>query len=314
MKTILIGIFLLTLAAIISIYVFIPRRIVIGHEVTADTNDRWAFHYLLHETEWKKWWPSVDTIHDAGPDTACHYNDMWFQIDSLYYNALTVRIGLKKDTVNSRMVIIPLVDGNTRVAWQCTLDGAYNPLKRWNHFWEAVAVKENMKSILDSYRNWLSVTKNIYGFEINHGKIIDSMLITQRVYFPAYPDAKQVDSVFRVLSAYVEDQGGTIVGRPMLNIIEDSANLFNTQFALPVSNPLEESGNISNKKMFRGNALVMKVDGGPYTIQKAYEAAEQYKIDHQMVSPAVPFQSIITDRLAEPDTSKWETIIYYPVK
>ena len=30
------------------------------------------------------------------------------------------------------------------------------------------------------------------------------------------------------------------------------------------------------------------------------------------MSPAIPFESLITNRLEEPDTSKWVTKIYYP--
>jgi hypothetical protein len=40
---------------------------------------------------------------------------------------------------------------------------------------------------------------------------------------------------------------------------------------------------------------------------------QKYKDDYQRVSPAIPFYSLITDRLKEPDSSKWITKIYFPV-
>ena len=40
---------------------------------------------------------------------------------------------------------------------------------------------------------------------------------------------------------------------------------------------------------------------------------EQYVSDHKYVRIAIPFQSLVTDRMNEPDSSKWITKIYYPI-
>ena len=34
--------------------------------------------------------------------------------------------------------------------------------------------------------------------------------------------------------------------------------------------------------------------------------------DNALSSPAIPFESLVTNRMQEPDTSKWVTKIYYP--
>jgi hypothetical protein len=62
-----------------------------------------------------------------------------------------------------------------------------------------------------------------------------------------------------------------------------------------------------------GNIFVCEVKGGPYSIDKATRQVQYYMSDHQRAAPAIPFQSLITDRRNETDTSKWITKIYYPV-
>ena len=62
-----------------------------------------------------------------------------------------------------------------------------------------------------------------------------------------------------------------------------------------------------------GNILVTDVKGGPYNIAKAFEAVEKYTEDHNRMAPAIHFQSLVTDRRQERDTSKWITRIYWPV-
>jgi hypothetical protein len=62
-----------------------------------------------------------------------------------------------------------------------------------------------------------------------------------------------------------------------------------------------------------GNILITEVKGGPASIKKAFNEMETYITDYRRTAPAIPFQSLITDRSKEPDTSKWVTKIYYPV-
>jgi hypothetical protein len=56
-----------------------------------------------------------------------------------------------------------------------------------------------------------------------------------------------------------------------------------------------------------------EVKGGPSRVDGCLLAVENYVKDHNMMSPAIPFQSLVTDRMAEKDTAQWITRIYYPV-
>jgi hypothetical protein len=65
--------------------------------------------------------------------------------------------------------------------------------------------------------------------------------------------------------------------------------------------------------MIAGNILVAEVKGGPYTVTNAFNSLHDYVTDHDLQSPAIPFQSLITNRLQQPDSTKWITKIYYPI-
>jgi hypothetical protein len=62
-----------------------------------------------------------------------------------------------------------------------------------------------------------------------------------------------------------------------------------------------------------GNILVAEVKGGPHAIRKCMEAVDAYVKDRRILSPAMPFQRMVTDRKAEPDTNRWVTTINYPI-
>ena len=64
---------------------------------------------------------------------------------------------------------------------------------------------------------------------------------------------------------------------------------------------------------FNGNILVAEVRGGVSTVKQAFRNLSNYVGDYGRQSPALPFESLVTDRLKETDTTKWVTKLYFPV-
>ena len=86
------------------------------------------------------------------------------------------------------------------------------------------------------------------------------------------------------------------------------------RIGIPVNKKLPEKENISLKQMVKnGNILVTEVRGDQKFINEAIKQTEKYITDYQRSIIAIPFQSMITDRTKEPDSTKWITKIYYPV-
>jgi hypothetical protein len=82
---------------------------------------------------------------------------------------------------------------------------------------------------------------------------------------------------------------------------------------IPVNKVLNESGDIVLKRMVLGNILEAEVQGGTFRVNQAAKQLEHYVSDYKYSSPAIPFQQLVTNRLQEPDSSRWITRLYYPV-
>jgi hypothetical protein len=74
-----------------------------------------------------------------------------------------------------------------------------------------------------------------------------------------------------------------------------------------------ENGAVLFRRMVPGNILVTEVTGGQATVDDGFRQLEFFLSEHSLTSPGMPFQSLVTDRLAEKDTSKWITKLYYPI-
>jgi effector-binding domain-containing protein len=312
MKKVFIAFLALAILVLSCVYIFIPGQLTIRHHENVKTNANWAFKYVMAVNEWQKWWPA-DSSDDKTRDGLFLYEGLSFKPDSLFYNALTIAIEKNGNVMNSKLYVLPLVNQKAQLSWECKTNTTYNPVVRWQQYQNALKIKKSMTDILNTYKNWLEIPVNIYGFDVKEGKIKDTMLVATRAIFKTYPSPKQVDSVMQGLRNYIAKNNAAINGYPMLNVINNEKGVYEAQMALPVNRPVPETQAISMKRMFGGNTLVTTIKGGNYTIAKAYEACEWYKNDHSRTSPAIPFQSMITDRVAVPDTAQWVTMIYFPV-
>ena len=99
-----------------------------------------------------------------------------------------------------------------------------------------------------------------------------------------------------------------------MNLYKKDSSVYLVRVAIPVDKKLPTSGNISYKWMLGGgNILITDVKGDKKEIRNAFDQTNLYISDHNKVTPAIPFQSMITDRRQEKDSTKWVTKIYFPV-
>ena len=62
-----------------------------------------------------------------------------------------------------------------------------------------------------------------------------------------------------------------------------------------------------------GDILVAEITGGKNKIDSAMKQMDTYALDHQYNNIAIPFYSLVTDRMKVADSTKWVTKIYYPI-
>ena len=188
------------------------------------------------------------------------------------------------------------------------------PLKRVERYLKTRQIITDLKVLLEKAKNFYSRAENVYDLQVEHSLVVDSTLLFTSASTKSFPGTEFIYNLIDKLTAYATSHSAKITGYPMLNISTADSTEFLTKVALPVDKKLNSSGNISYRWMLGGgNILVTEVKGGPSAISKATKKLEEYIADHRYVSPAIPFQSLVTDRLKVKDTSRWVTKIYYPI-
>ena len=137
-------------------------------------------------------------------------------------------------------------------------------------------------------------------------------MVDTRSTYSSYPGTADIYNLVGMLRKYITDQNANVTGNPIMNVNQLDKNKYELMVAVPTNKELTGEGGIFFRRMVPGNFISTQVKGGNYTINTAFSGLQQYMDDYRKTRLAIPFFSLITDRVTEPDTSKWITRIYFP--
>lgn len=312
MKKSLIIIILILIAILTSIYIFIPSTLVVSDYTIVDIPKTAAYRYLANENYWTKWWPQNTDSKNISKENF-YYNGYAYHINQKYFNNITVLTQQHHFHINSSIQFISLNKDSVAIQWKYKFKSGIDPFKRIRQFKRAKDLKQNISDILHSFYFFVHNDKNIYGIHIQKAIVTDSFLIASAKTFTHYPKTLEIYQIINDLKSYANKSNAKVTNYPMLNISEIDSGHFKARVALPVNKGLNDKGNITYKQFLLGGSIITtRIKGGHKTIHHALDQLVNYIHDHQKVTLAIPYQSLITNRL-KVDSSQWVTRVCYPI-
>lgn len=311
MRKLIVLLLLVLLIVLGCVYAFIPSRLPLKETISAKTNAKAFSRTLFNETTWKQWWPGQTNDRSS---TVFMYNGSRYTLARKTFSSLVISIQRGTDSLSTELVLIPVQPDSVELNWIGMMETSVSPLRRWQKKSWAKHLTNDLRFLLSRMRAYSVDPDNLYGIRIREEKVVDSTLIFTSTTFSSYPTSKNIYQLIDKLRRFAATGNAHQTGSPMLNMLPYGKDSYLVRVALPVDKKLKDEGDIRYKWMLGGGKiLVAEVRGGPAQIEKAFLAMGQFVDDHQRTAPAIPFQSLVTDRRNEPDTSKWVTKLYWPV-
>jgi hypothetical protein len=313
MKRIIVAIGSLLILLFASIYIFIPQKLKISSAIKYEVNGEGLFRFLLADSNWGKWWPGkISTT--QGSKKIFSYSGYDYSIKEVLYHSLELTLSKDQNSYKTLLKIISFEKDSTAIEIASELTSGSGPVNRIQNYFSAKKLKNNFDGLLSALKDHTKNIYDLYGYDIKNEKVQMQFLLSTSKVFPHYPTTEDVYSLVNVIRDYIKTTDGKEEFSPMLNIeSKDSINYY-VRVGVPVNKNIPGKENISLKQMVKnGNILVAEVKGDQKTINEAIKQIEKYITDYQRSNIAIPFQSLITDRSKEPDSTKWVTKIYYPV-
>jgi hypothetical protein len=314
MKKWLTGSCILIILLIAAVYIFIPSDLTVSKVALVQCNVNSANKFIGDERQWGNWWPGAQG-QPAIENPVYEYGGMQYRMPGMYQHLMEVQILTPDSTIHSHIAVIGFGDNrdSTALQWEFHLDAGWNPIGRLRQYRDARKLKANLAEILSAIRAFLDDKEKVYGIRIREVSTTDSFLIAIRSNYPSRPGTVDMSALIDKLKSIITAGGAMETGNPMVNITPAAPGRFEAMVAIPTNKELKSDKEVFSRKLVRGKYLMTEVRGGDYTVNKALEHLQEYMNDYQRTTMAIPFQSWVTDRSVEHDTTKWVTKIYYPV-
>lgn len=310
MKKLFISILIFLVIVLASVYIFIPNIISFDESCIVNMNRDGISRKLFSENNWHLWLSG--TVKNPVSNPSFSYRNTNYFISTNRMGLVFIDNG--QLTAKTLLAAVSKATDTTQLFWSGLISTSYNPIKRFQIFLASRKLKADIHLLLLKIQSYFSKPENVYGYTIKRALVTDSLLVSTSATSKNYPSIQFIYQLIDRLKNYIADQGGKETGTPMLNVSTNDSIHYLTRVAIPVDKKLSSSNNIAFKQMLGGgNILVAEVKGGPSSIKKAFDQIQNYLMDYHETAPAIPFESLITDRRKETDTSKWVTKIYYPV-
>ena len=301
------------IALVTLVYMILPNKIMLGQTRVFAANPK-AFARIIQQDEsWENWWPKKGVSDEAHSSHPLEFNGYTYTIVEKRLTSVLIDVIHGEDTFKTEFIFIPKPD-SVLISWQSILTKPLSRIKRLQLNSTINGINKDMAALLNQLQNYVSKEENLYGMTITKEHVKDSTLISTSMTTTGMPTTKNIYVLIEKLKAFASKNNATITGFPMLSIFTTDSINFRSQIALPVDKKMTDAGDIKYRWMLGGgNILKAEVKGGYGTINNGFKAMEHYIDEHKRVAPAIQFQSLITDRRTEPDSSKWVTKLYWPV-
>ena len=308
MKKIFLVLLMFCILIYAAIYFLIPQKIYFAKAVYVKTNLNSVKRFLYDENNWDIWWPGVSELNSD----VHKFKNYEYTIQRKMYEGMDIIIKHDGKNIPSFLHLVSANRDSTAIEWKGEMEETNNAIKKMYAYFFATQVKQNISEILASAKVFLEKKENIYGYNINQEKVKDTLLISTKYFSKTRPSTENIYTLIKKLKEYISAQGASETNYPMLNITQDSSE-FKTMVAIPINKNIAENQTFVIKKMVPGKILVAEIKGGQHTVKEATDKVNIYMEDNHLVAPAISFESLISDRVKEKDTTKWITKIYFPI-
>ena len=311
-KTLLIS-GVLILLFLVGIYLFIPATITIHRSIRFSSSDINLTKYLRSSSGWGKWWPEENSLPKKEKNTEFCYQSFCYQVLKMTNTGAEIQLINNTTKSNSKLTYVAIGRDSIEVSWETRLENGFSPVGRIMNYQKALKITKNTDEILSRIEAFFDNEKLVYGLDVKGDIVRNKLLLTKEKTSAEYPDMNFVYDIIADLRKNIKRYDAREMASPMLSIYKPYKQDYIITVAIPIDKEIPFTQSISIRKMVDGKLLFTEVKGGPKTVENKLSSFHQYVKDKRLISPAMPYEMMITDRIQVPDTSQWITRIYYPV-
>jgi len=327
----IIGVIILILIVLFFVIaLFLPSKLHMEESLVINKPASLVFKQVNNYSNWEKWspWQETDpemTITYEGPDLGAGASYSWISkvhgngkmtiAESKPYESIINELQIMEgETANTNFYFTP-TEGGTQVVWTLDIPKLSYPVERYFGLLMPGIMKKFFSSGLENLRELAESMPE--PLDVAHTTVPETYALTvlDSCYWSEFES--KIGSMYGEIMAFLARQKNVqMTGAPFTIYSKwDEANQFAVfQAAIPVDREVSGKDRVNFKIIPETNA-VKGIHYGRYDeMMRVYLAIEEYIKEFGLEETCCPMEVYITDPTTEPDTSKWQTDIYFPVK
>jgi effector-binding domain-containing protein len=325
----IIGIIILVLIVVFLVVAFfLPSKVNMEETITINKPASVIFKQVNNFHNWDAWSPfqANDTamqITYEGPEQGVDSKMSWTSktsgngnmliIESVPYVQVTASLdfGIKGAT-NS--FSLKEQEGGTKVTWVVNIPRLGYPMERY----AGILMPKMMAPV---FKQGLEKLKEVSEAQPDPIRIVNTDLgerpVLSVVDSCSFADIdKKMAQVFGEIMALQKSSKFVQIGAPVSIYRKwDEARQFAVfENCIPVKESVPVKGRVQFKVIPAGKAITAMVKGPYSQLYQVYMEMDEYVKDFKLVEASGPMEEYIIGPGIEPDSSKWQTVIYFPVK
>lgn len=300
-----------------SIFIAAPRDLV--------------FNEINTIRNWEKWSPwkrngSILQIKYAGPESGTGATQSWMSANSEMGNG-SIRIE-KSNPFDSIQVIMDFSqhgkslgnfiflkkNGGTLTKWVLESELGNNPVTRWFGLFIDKLVGPDFESGLSNLKQLIEKTQLTSRIIVTEINVPEKILLTVKDTATPETFVLKLSKIFERISNVIKKKKLECTGSPVTIYYRVSDSLFEFEAGIPVYSKIFPPKGINCVVVAANKSISVKHFGSFQSTTSSYIALANYLKENDYISSGPAWEEYITDPYKEPDTTKWQTNIYMPVK
>ncbi|MCK5028518.1 MAG: GyrI-like domain-containing protein [Bacteroidales bacterium] len=205
---------------------------------------------------------------------------------------------------------------NTNITWAFEGSLSY-PIEKWSGLFMDKFMGAQFEKGLSNFKELVESLPDMAGRtgEIKEVQFEGLYAVTIKEQCDMNKLSSKMIEMYPELMNYLKNNNTDISGSPfaIYHPCEDAGQTI-LECGLPINMKLAGEENISFIEIPASKTIMASHFGHYKTVRTTYEALQKYITENNIEIIGSPWEMYITDPMKEPDQSKWETKVYFPIK
>jgi len=330
---ILVIILLVAILGALTWAIFLPSDIHISKSIEIDAPVNKVFNQVNNFRNWGNWAPYQDSLYNArfeGNDVGVGAKMLWSDekegesvntiIISEKNKKIVTELAFNADKKAKSIFLFNEQGGVTEITWQMNLKDLSYPFGRFVGFMIQKGAEYNFTLGLNSLKKFVESNKetlDYYGYQIHDDIIQPKSFIGKDVKSTMENFDKTIGESLKEVISTMGSNNIAPIGYPIIvwnNFKPEGVSEFIC--LMEINNKSENDG--VNHNMYysfpKRRVIWLEYKGAYKKSSIAWETLNSYIANNELQMNGSPYEEYVTDPSIEPDTNKWITNIFFPVK